>query len=109
MGMDPVVIIPRALVLVATLLGLCIALDMPAGFVDAADVVPSLVVEMRYFTMHNFVGSPVMGYDGAHVCTNTLPSSSLLHYCLFNNNGPKSSHLLRPLTELTYFLFKIMI
>lgn len=78
--------IPRALgVLVATLVGLCIAssksLDIPAGFVNAADVVPELVVEMRYSTMHNFVGSPVMGYDGPHVC---LASFSLT--CTYSSN-----------------------
>ena len=35
----------------------------PAGFVDAAAVVPGLVVEMRYFGDNNFVGRPVEGYE----------------------------------------------
>jgi D-alanyl-D-alanine dipeptidase len=79
---EKMVIIPWALlgVLVATLVGLCsavspLSMDIPTGFVNAADVVPQLVVEMRYSTMHNFVGSPVMGYDGPHVC---IPSPSYL-------------------------------
>jgi zinc D-Ala-D-Ala dipeptidase len=39
------------------------AQDQPAGFVDAAAVVPGLVVEMRYAGAHNFVGRPIDGYQ----------------------------------------------
>ena len=35
----------------------------PASFVDAATVVPGLIVEMRYAGSHNFVGAPIDGYD----------------------------------------------
>ncbi len=35
----------------------------PAVFVDAASVVPGLVVEMRYFGDNNFVGRPIDGYE----------------------------------------------
>jgi D-alanyl-D-alanine dipeptidase len=35
----------------------------PASFVDAAAVVPGLVVEMRYFGDDNFVGSRIDGYE----------------------------------------------
>jgi D-alanyl-D-alanine dipeptidase len=35
----------------------------PAVFVDAATVVPGLVVEMRYAGSHNFVGRPIDGYE----------------------------------------------
>jgi D-alanyl-D-alanine dipeptidase len=35
----------------------------PASFVDAATVVPGLVVEMRYASTHNFVGTRVDGYE----------------------------------------------
>jgi D-alanyl-D-alanine dipeptidase len=35
----------------------------PASFVDAATVVPGLIVEMRYSGSHNFVGAPIDGYD----------------------------------------------
>ncbi len=35
----------------------------PATFVDAASVVPGLVVEMRYFGDNNFVGSRIDGYE----------------------------------------------
>lgn len=38
-----------------------------AGFVDAARVVPGLVVDMRYFGEDNFVGRRVTGYE-APVC-----------------------------------------
>jgi zinc D-Ala-D-Ala dipeptidase len=36
---------------------------MPANFVDAATVVDGLVVEMRYFGDHNFVGERIDGYE----------------------------------------------
>jgi D-alanyl-D-alanine dipeptidase len=35
----------------------------PAGFVDAAAVVPGLVVDMRYFGANNFVGERIDGYE----------------------------------------------
>ena len=39
------------------------AQERPAGFVDAATVVPGLIVEMRYAGAHNFVGRPIDGYE----------------------------------------------
>jgi zinc D-Ala-D-Ala dipeptidase len=35
----------------------------PANFVEAASVVPGLVVDMRYAGSHNFVGEPITGYE----------------------------------------------
>lgn len=43
--------------------------SIPAGFVNVLDVDPTIIVEMRYATMHNFVGSTIMGYDSPNVCT----------------------------------------
>jgi zinc D-Ala-D-Ala dipeptidase len=43
------------------------AQERPDSFVDAASVVPGLVVDMRYFGSNNFVGRPVNGYE-ANVC-----------------------------------------
>jgi zinc D-Ala-D-Ala dipeptidase len=40
-----------------------LAQHRPASFVDAATVVPGLVVEMRYFGSNNFVGRPIDGYE----------------------------------------------
>jgi zinc D-Ala-D-Ala dipeptidase len=37
--------------------------DHPADFVDAATVIPDLVLEMRYAAAHNFVGKPIDGYE----------------------------------------------
>jgi zinc D-Ala-D-Ala dipeptidase len=39
------------------------AQERPAAFVDAATLVPGLVVEMRYAGPHNFVGRPIDGYE----------------------------------------------
>src|SRR3974377_1019803 len=37
--------------------------ERPVAFVDAAGVVPKLVVDMRYAGAHNFVGRPIDGYE----------------------------------------------
>ncbi len=50
---------------------------MPAGFVDAASVVPGLVVEMRYHGRNNFVGRPIAGYD-QHLCLLTAEAAAAL-------------------------------
>lgn len=40
-----------------------VAQERPAAFVDAAKVVPGLIVEMRYAGSHNFVGRRIDGYQ----------------------------------------------
>lgn len=49
----------------------------PAGFVDAAATVPGLIVDMRYFGAHNFVGARVDGYE-APVCILTRQAAAAL-------------------------------
>lgn len=71
----------RALLL-ALALAACTANDTPApqraeGFVDAADAVPRLVVEMRYAGPRNFVGRPIAGYE-APVCLLTQEAAAAL-------------------------------
>jgi D-alanyl-D-alanine dipeptidase len=47
------------------------------GFVDAADVVPGLIVEARYFWTHNFVGRRIDGYEAAK-CLLARPAAAAL-------------------------------
>ncbi len=49
----------------------------PADFVDAAAVVPGLVVDMRYAGSSNFIGRPIEGYE-APVCMLTLQAAEAL-------------------------------
>jgi zinc D-Ala-D-Ala dipeptidase len=49
----------------------------PAAFVDAASVVPGLVVEMRYLGDNNFVGRPIDGYQRP-VCLLTRKAAAAL-------------------------------
>jgi len=49
----------------------------PADFVDAATVVPGLVLDMRYAGGHNFVGRPIDGYDAPH-CLLTRQAAAAL-------------------------------
>lgn len=51
--------------------------ERPADFVDAATVVPGLVVEMRYAGSHNFTGRPVNGYQAPH-CLLTRQAAAAL-------------------------------
>jgi zinc D-Ala-D-Ala dipeptidase len=54
------------------------AQDAPRGvFVDAADVVPGLIVDMRYFGSNNFIGRRVAGYD-APICILTAEAATAL-------------------------------
>ncbi len=52
-----------AAVLLALLAQPSQAQQRPDFFVDAAVLVPGLVVEMRYLGSHNFIGSRIDGYD----------------------------------------------
>lgn len=64
----------------AWLLAVPVAADgqsRPAGFVDAADVVPGLVEEIRYFGEENFVGEPIDGYQ-APACILTHSAAKAL-------------------------------
>jgi D-alanyl-D-alanine dipeptidase len=49
----------------------------PRGFVDAATVIPDLVVEMRYTTPQNFMGRPIPGYKAPR-CYLTKPAADAL-------------------------------
>lgn len=49
----------------------------PPAFVDAAAVIPGLVVDMRYFGADNFVGTQVDGYE-APVCLLTHQAATAL-------------------------------
>jgi D-alanyl-D-alanine dipeptidase len=49
----------------------------PDSFVDAAQVVPALVVDMRYASANNFVGRRIVGYE-APVCLLTRQAASAL-------------------------------
>ncbi|WP_421725538.1 M15 family metallopeptidase [Bauldia sp.] len=51
--------------------------ERPDDFVDAADVVPGLVVEARYAGFFNFVGEPIDGYE-APKCLLTRPAAEAL-------------------------------
>lgn len=53
------------------------AQDRPPGFVDAATLVPGIVVDMRYADSHNFVGRPIDGYQAPH-CLLTEPAAVAL-------------------------------
>ncbi len=36
--------------------------EIPDGFVEIREVIPDVILDMRYFTPHNFLGVPVDGY-----------------------------------------------
>lgn len=72
---------PRLLLSVCLLLLLAAsgaqAAGLPSGFVDAGQAIPCLIVEMRYFGVHNFVGAPVNGYEAPR-CILSKPAAQAL-------------------------------
>jgi len=51
--------------------------NMPRDFVDITTVIPSIVLDMRYYTAHNFVGERIDGYL-APKCLLTKPAARAL-------------------------------
>ena len=51
--------------------------ERPDAFVDAATVVPGLIVEARYFGSHNFVGGRIDGYERP-LCLLSRPAAAAL-------------------------------
>jgi D-alanyl-D-alanine dipeptidase len=51
--------------------------NMPEGFVDVKKMIPSVVLDIRYFDSHNFVGEKVDGYK-APKCLLTGPAAEAL-------------------------------
>jgi zinc D-Ala-D-Ala dipeptidase len=49
----------------------------PETFVDAATVVPGLIVEMRYAGSHNFVGRPIDGYQAPYCLLTSAAADAL--------------------------------
>jgi zinc D-Ala-D-Ala dipeptidase len=54
-----------------------VAQERPSAFVDAAAVVPGLIVDARYAGAHNFVGRPIDGYEAPR-CLLTKPAAEAL-------------------------------
>jgi D-alanyl-D-alanine dipeptidase len=57
--------------------GAAVAQERPPHFVDAATIVPGLIVDMRYAGAHNFVGRPIEGYQAPR-CLLTQPAAVAL-------------------------------
>jgi D-alanyl-D-alanine dipeptidase len=79
----------------------------PAAFVDAAALIPGLVVEMRYAGSHNFVGMTVDGYQEP-VCLLTRPAADALAQIQRDlsaqNLGLKVFDCYRPARAVAHFI-----
>jgi D-alanyl-D-alanine dipeptidase len=79
----------------------------PAGFVDVATIVPGLVVDMRYFGTHNFVGAKVDGYE-APACLLTRQAAAALSAVQRDlaprNLGLKVFDCYRPVRAVAHFV-----
>ena len=72
-----IILYSLAAALFASVSQTALAQERPAAFVDAATVVPGLIVDARYAGSHNFVGRPIAGYEAAR--------------CLLPNPPPRRS------------------
>jgi zinc D-Ala-D-Ala dipeptidase len=76
-GVSEIARIRFALVALLVFCSQAAAQQRPAAFVDAATLVPGLIVEMRYAGSHNFVGRPIDGYEAPR-CLLTRPAADAL-------------------------------
>lgn len=37
--------------------------NLPDGFVEIREIIPDIILDLRYYTNHNFLGVPVDGYN----------------------------------------------
>jgi D-alanyl-D-alanine dipeptidase len=78
-----------------------------AHFVDAAQVVPGLVLEIRYFGENNFVGRRIDGYE-APICLLTREAAAALanvqRDLAVNGLGVKVFDCYRPVRAVAHFL-----
>jgi zinc D-Ala-D-Ala dipeptidase len=83
------------------------AAERPAGFVDAAALVPGLAVEMRYAGEHNFVGTRIDGYERP-VCLLTARAAAALaqvqHDLAERGLGLKVFDCYRPVRAVAHFV-----
>jgi len=56
---------------------MALAQQRAASFINAATIVPGLIVDMRYAGAHNFVGRPIDGYDAPR-CLLTASAAAAL-------------------------------
>lgn len=50
---------------------------LPKGFVYVEEVIPDILLDLRYFTTNNFVGEPITGYKKHHCILSTEAASAL--------------------------------
>jgi len=51
--------------------------NYPVGFVNLGEVVPTIVLDMRYYSFHNFIGEPIKSYH-ANKCILTSEAADAL-------------------------------
>src|SRR5580692_1747278 len=68
-----------------------LAQERPAAFVDAASVVPGLIVEMRYGGAHNFVGRPIDGYEAPRCLLSQAAAAALAEVA--RDLAPRGLHI----------------
>lgn len=51
----------------------------PEGFVDIKEVIPSVILDIRYFTPHNFVGDRIDGYNAPRCIITKKAAYALLN------------------------------
>jgi D-alanyl-D-alanine dipeptidase len=83
------------------------ALAQPASFVDAATVVAGLVVDMRYFGTHNFVGTRIDGYEAPRCLLTRQAAAALAEVerdLAARELGLKVFDCYRPVRAVAHFL-----
>lgn len=66
----------KQLIALSLFLGLIVA-QIPAGFVEIREVAPSIILDLRYYSSHNFTGTRIQGYNQPK-CYLTVPAAEAL-------------------------------
>lgn len=51
--------------------------DIPEGFIEIREVIPDIILDLRYLTNHNFLGVPVDGYEAEKCYITKVAADSL--------------------------------
>ncbi|MEJ5262056.1 MAG: M15 family metallopeptidase [Ignavibacterium sp.] len=66
------------IILVIILLSKNVSCQIPEGFVEIRSIIPDIIIDLRYFSNHNFLGRPVNGYKAEKCYITKAAADSIL-------------------------------
>lgn len=98
---------PRFILVLLLVYSITFSADLPKGFSDVKDSIPSIIVEMKYHSHDNFVGVPVKGYHSSRCILSSKATTALKKVqkeLTKMNLGLKIFDAYRPQTAVNHFV-----